>query len=469
MEDLTIIGLFLAEALLAALIAIAFTLKCHYINLYCALEKKYLTQLRKKDLPLYFSSLTIKEIAFNKLFHLKPGKILSLKRLAIKDIFKAQKLISFQTKKYPKNLSLLLLDAEISLLIKNRERFQHIIDNICLPRFLSAKQRAEYLYLSAENELYQTDLSSAVTHISKTLKIYQKKGARFETAVCYQTLCRIYRISGVFDVAFTMLKEAKKTYEELNIPAKLAETEAYFGLIEIGRENFKTAEEYLNSAAKICQENSLQETLAHINNWQGLILYLNNQHTKATKLFSSVLSSSNEPPAQAYAAEMLARIELKKENYDKALTYADKAVLYAKKQNLTPNIFENLYLKAEIYYNIQNYTQSRQILTELIKQKTPPTTIYYPANAYTLLGMVELKENNLNKARTLFKQALDLEHAQNRLKGAAIDYNNLAELSRLTGNLAEAKTYLKQALKYATKIDDKELINYLQSKNLDQE
>lgn len=466
MEDLTIIGLFFANALLAALIAIAFTFKCRFINQYYRLEKEYLEKLRKKDLPLYFSALTVKEEAFNKIFHVKPNKVLILKHLAIKDIFTAKKLISFQTKKYPKDLSLLLLDAEISLLTQNRERFGHIMDSIRLPHFLSKKQQAQYLYLCAENELYQTDMLSATAHASKALKIYQKKGDAFASAVCYQTLCKIYRISGFFDVAFTMLKEAQKIYEELNIPAKLSETEASFGLIEIGRENFKIARDYLDSAAKICQQNNLKQTLAHIKNWQGLTLYLDNQPQKAAKLFEAALKTSKEPPAKSYAAEMLARIELKQKQYDTALKYANKAILYAKQQNLTPNIFENLYLKAEICYATKNYIESRQILTELIKQKTPPTAIYYPANAYTLLGMVELKENNLNKARTMFKQALDLEHAQNRLKGAAIDYNNLAELSHLTGNKAEAKTYLAQAIKYAQEIDDKELTEYLKSKQL---
>ena len=466
MEDLIIISLFLAQALLAALIAIAFVLKCRIINEYYKLEKKYLSTLSKKDLPLYFSNLALKEEAFRKALRLKPSKILALKRLAIKDIFKAQKLISFQIKKYPKDLSFLLLDAKISLLIENRERFEHIMDSICLPRFLSQKQRAEYLYLSAENELYQTDMCSASFHISKALKIYQKKGGIFETAVCYQTLSRIYRISGVFDVAFTMLKEAKNIYEKLNISAKIAETEAYFGLIEIGRENLKTAQDYLDSAAKICQQNNLNQTLAHIKNWQGLILFLNNHPKKAAELFDTVLKTSKSFPALSYAAEMLARIALKQKKYDKALNYADSAILYAKKQNLAPNIFENLYLKAEICYASKDYLNSRKILTELIKQKTPPSTIYYPANAYTLLGLVELKEKNLDRARTLFKQALDMEHAQNRLKGAAIDYNNLAELSRLTGNSEEAKTYFTQAMEYAQQIEDKELIKYFKSKKI---
>ena len=80
------------------------------------------------------------------------------------------------------------------------------------------------------------------------------------------------------------------------------------------------------------------------------------------------------------------------------------------------------------------------------------------------MGAVELKENNLDKARTLFKQAADLEHAQNRLKGAAIDYNNLAELERLNGNKTTAQTYLEQAVRYAEEIGDDKLKSYLQAK-----
>jgi hypothetical protein len=74
------------------------------------------------------------------------------------------------------------------------------------------------------------------------------------------------------------------------------------------------------------------------------------------------------------------------------------------------------------------------------------------------------KEHNLSQARTLFKQAADLEHAQNRLKGAALDYNNLAELERLEGSETVAKTYLEQAIRYAEEIEDEELKSYLQSK-----
>ena len=57
-----------------------------------------------------------------------------------------------------------------------------------------------------------------------------------------------------------------------------------------------------------------------------------------------------------------------------------------------------------------------------------------------------------------------MESSLNRIKGAAVDYNNLAELSLREGHKEEAEKYLRRALEYAETLADKELINYLKSK-----
>lgn len=64
----------------------------------------------------------------------------------------------------------------------------------------------------------------------------------------------------------------------------------------------------------------------------------------------------------------------------------------------------------------------------------------------------------------MFKQAVDLEHGKNRLKGAAIDYNNLAEIAKKQGYRDEAEIYLLQAVKYAEETDDNKLKTYLKNK-----
>lgn len=464
MKDLTIVILFFAEIALIVAILLIFLARIRFLNQVSALSKKRLNTLKKKDLPLFYSTADIRSEVTAKFLHRPPKKEIVLSRIAYKNPAYAAKFLERAVKKEPQNIKLLLLDAEISQILHHQNRFSHIMEQIRLPRFLSKNIKAQYLRLNASNELFQTDMLTASKDVSKALKIYQKLNFSYEEAECYWTLAQIYRISGVFDVAFTMLKEAKKIYKDLKINAKIAETEAYFGLNEIGRENYQTASEYLTKASKICIKYNLHNTLADIENWQGLIAFLTKHKKEAEKMFTNALNKTQNLPTKTFAAEMLTRIYMQNQNFNKAMEYNNLALTYAKKQQHRPAIFENLYLKAEIYYTQKQYDECRKVLTALIKEKTPPSAIYYPANAYTLLGLVEFKQNNTDMARTLFKQALDLEHAANRLKGAALDYNNLAEVSRLTGNLPETEKYLHLALKYAEEIEDEELQNYLKSK-----
>ena len=457
-------ALFLTSFALSLLILGIFILRFRLLNHQRIIAKKYLLKLQKQELPYtYFSSAVIAE-SKHKFWHLTPQKITILKRAAMKSVELSAPLIRNAVKHQPQNAELLLLDAEISLLLNHRQDFLHLIEQIRLPRFCPRYLKARYKLLAAKSNLYQTDMLSASVAASLALKIYQRLGFAYEEAECYATLAQIYRISGVFDVAFTMLKDAKKIYKKLKLFAKVAEAEAYFGLIEIGRENYSAATEYLESAKAICQKHNLIKTEADICNWQGLTALLTNDLTAAHQEFTTALKNTQSLSTRSFAFEMLARLYFQKKDYKKALTNTDSALKLYQESHHKAGIFETLYLKAEIFYIKQDYDESRRILTALIKEKTPPSAIYYPANAYTLLGAVELKNNNPDKARTLFKQAADLEHALNRLKGAAIDYNNLAELERLNGDNKTAQTYLKQALCYAEEIGDNELKSYLKTK-----
>lgn len=464
MQDFTLTSLLFASFVFSLLILGGFILHFRLLNHDRILANKYLKTLKKHDLPFFYSTHAVIAESRNKFFGLPHKQEIILCRTATKSLSLSAPLIRRAIQKSPQNFALLLLDTEVSLLLNKQADFLHLVEQLNLPSFCPAHLKAKYLLLTAKAELYQTDMLSASSHASRALKIYQRLGYTYEEADCYQTLAQMYRISGVFDVAFTMLKEAKKLYKEIKLTAKIAETEAYFGLTEIGRENYKPANEYLRSAEKICLKYHLYQTLADICNWQGLAALLTEDLPTALQKLTAAFNNSKTLATQSFAAEMRSRLYLKQKHYTKALKEADTALNLYRKQRHKPGIFEALYLKAEIYYIQKNYPACRTILTALIKEKTPPSAIYYPANAYTLLGALELKEHNSSQARTLFKQAADLEHAQNRLKGAALDYNNLAELERQEGSETLAKTYLEQAIRYAEEIEDEELKSYLQAK-----
>lgn len=545
MQDLTLTDIFFIPLLLGGLAVLCFAARIRLLHRCRVAADASLHPLRQKDLPLFYSSYYLKQSCVRRFFRLPQTLEAGLAALAAETPAAALPEVQKALRAAPHNWRLQMLCAELCRILNRRAEFQHIVEQIRLPspasvlfrvplsapaflRFplpVPSALKADFLLLTALGELYQTDMYSASAHCSQALRLYQKNGFAWEEAECYMALAQIYRISSIFDVAFTMLREAKKIWQELGIPAKQAETEAYFGLAEIGRENYAAAEEYLAAAARICAEHNLIQTGADVKNWQGLTAYLRHEDDRAAEVFSAVACSkatlsatvstpshpkpntdtTTTPPtsdtnfphpasditisdiaaaaapatataqalskphavsaeARAFAVEMLARISLRRKQYSEALCRADEALALHQKSRHRPGIFENLYLKAEILYASDDYEQSAGILTALIKEKAPAFTTFYPANAYTLLGLINLRQDRLNTARTLFKQAIDLENSQNRIKGAAIDYNNLAELALREGSGEEARTYLQQALSYAEMLEDEELKNYLKAK-----
>lgn len=448
-----------------ALFIATILVRLRYIKLCKSLQNKYLNIASTKDIPIFYTTSLIKQEAKGKFFKLSPKLETVLSKALTKNLTTNTKLLENTIKKHPNDYKLLLLYAKACLLNGNQITFDHILETIKIPFYAHKYCKANYYYLKAQYNLHQTDMMSASKDYSKALKIYKNLHYTYEEAECYLALSQTYRISGIYDVAYTMLKEAKKIFSLLKINAKVAETTAYMGLIELGRENYAPAKEYLQEALDICKTNNLDKTSNDIKNWQGLVLFLEKDYNKSKKCYSEIAKNSHSSlQSLGFAQEMLARISIKNNQLKSALTHANQAIKIYNQTNHHVGIFENLYLKAEILYQQENYNQSKEILTALIKQKTPHSTTYYPANAYTLLGLINLAENNINLATTLFKQALDLEHSQDRLKGAIVDYNNLAEISKLKGDKEEENKYLNLALRYARDIDDKELIDYLQKK-----
>lgn len=466
MKDFGIDTLFLTEIILCLIIYTAYQIRIRLLQRCKIAAKESLIPFKSKDISFYYSSYAVKQECIHDFFHLPQTEFTKLSLTATQapqlcDIIPA---IQEALQKNPHNISLLLLNAHILLLCNKPLLFRHIMENLQISSFAPRHLKAQYYFLKAHSEIYQTDMHSASAHLDKALRLYKKLGFMYEEAECYLLLSQLYRITGIFDVAETMLKEADKSFRQLKMTAKKAECMAYYGLISFGREQYDFAIQYLAGAAAIAKRGKLIRSYADINNWLGLAFYMNRKAGKAEKHFLIALKNAQTKECKAYATEMLSRVRYQNRDYKNALKYIETALSVSDFQVNPAGFLENLYIKAEILFARKEYLQSKKILTRIIRKKLPPSVPFYPANAYTLLGLIHLKENDLNKAKTLFKQAVDLEHGKNRLKGAAVDYNNLAEIARMEGNTKVAEIYLKQALTYAKNIEDKELQAYLKAK-----
>ena len=311
MQDLTLTDIFFIPLLLGGLAILCFAARIRLLHRCRVAADASLHPLRQKDLPLFYSSYYLKQSCVRRFFRLPQTLEAGLAALAAETPAAALPEVQKALRAAPRNWRLQMLCAELCRILNRRAEFQHIVEQIRLPspasvlfrvplsapaflRFplpVPSALKADFLLLTALGELYQTDMYSASAHCSQALRLYQKNGFAWEEAECYMALAQIYRISSIFDVAFTMLREAKKIWQELGIPAKQAETEAYFGLAEIGRENYAAAEEYLAAAARICAEHNLIQTGADVKNWQGLTAYLRHEDDRAAEVFSAVACS----------------------------------------------------------------------------------------------------------------------------------------------------------------------------------
>ena len=449
-------------------IVIFFITYCSYVEKYQNLRSRYY-QLLNRDLPLFYSAYFIKQEAWRQTLKLKPTQLTALYRLAFKNPLLAQKIsnksILFTSNRH--KAEWLLLSAELNLINHNFNRCYEQLQAIANPRVLPLPLQAKYLYLTARYELYQTDMKNAADHLSRAIKIYKKKNYdayHYEYAQCVSAMAQIYRISGVHDAAFSLFHEAQKIYENLHIPAKEIEIKAYLGILEIGTENFELAESYLTAAHQQASLLKYFQTEADIENWLGLTAFIKKDYNVAEQFLLSSLRHNTNIHTKAFTSEMLARLYYVTDQQAQALKFIKLALTHHAKQNNLIGIFENQYLRAEIYFNNQDYDKSKRLLNSLIKQYRYNSSCLDLANAYTLMGVIEFKLNHLDTARTLFYQALDLEHSKDCTKGAAVDYNNLAEIARRTKDIKIMKQYLTQALQYATDANDSELISFIEAK-----
>jgi len=355
-----------------------------------------------------------------------------------------------------------LLNLELNLLTSSIENISPI--DFKLPFYAPAPLKAKYLYLNALISAYKTDFNTATKDLNRALKIYKKHKHFFECGQCYIELSKIYKICGCFDITSTLLLEAYKIFSNhIFVPQKLAEIKAYLGLNELQYENYSNAISYLKEAISLSNKHSLVTTSANSSNWLALAYFLNKDYEKSLKTLNKITSKKLPLPTLLFKLELLARLH-KDSSPQIALKHLNKALKIAQKLNNTQELFELNFLKAEIYYSTSNYQKASLILTDLINQKSSPNAPYFKANAYSLLGLIALKLNNLKRAKNLIKTSLDLELSKSRFSAIAIDYNNLAEVEKQKNQTSTSKQYLKLALDFAKSSNDQQLISYLEEK-----
>lgn len=354
----------------------------------------------------------------------------------------------------------LLATAHIAHLLFKDDHLTNIILKIKKKK-LPAKLAAYKNYLSAFAYLQNGDMLSASEQASAALKFFQKKRCFFEEAQSYLLLAEIYRVSCVNDVAQTMIESALKIFESTKLQLFKAQTIAILGMLML----FENRIDEANNKLKLAKDISFSDELtADIFNQIALLRLAQKDEKSALKCSRQALTiylKQHNKRGEAFSRQLIGHFLLNNGKAAQAYASARKAsILYLEQQNFSAYA-ETLYLQARALCQLEKYDQAEKNLRLILSENHKHSLNFHIAHAYSLLALIFLQKNNLQRAKVLLQQSLMLEQNHERCSGLASDYANLALIEKLSGNFEAAKNNLAQALEYAQKSGDKDLLQLI--------
>ena len=348
----------------------------------------------------------------------------------------------------------LLLDAS-----GNKSRAQVAWDNVRdkkLPIYLNA----QYCIHLGESALKNGDMEFASRLFYRAARLFNKSKAFYEEGNVYLRLGTVYRFCFISDVAETLFLSALKTFSALKHEEGIAQAYANLGVLMLGEERFEEAESYFRKALDIYEKMNFSQECAEVKNQQAYLYLLQKDYKKALKLLSITqkeLLALNNINGAAFSFDLRANCLWQMQMYKETIKNAKKAASLYDKANNISGFLESLYLQAQAAFNLNQDDDTENLLRQIIEIGKHDCGCFYLANAYNLLGIVYMKRKDLQRAKGLFQQSLDIEQRGVRLNALAVDYTNIGLVEFYRGHADNAQKHLQTALDLAQQIEDEEL------------
>ncbi len=386
--------------------------------------------------------------------------------LVLQTIFDARKACP-KLKKFirekPKYYPALLYLAYVYLQNGEKEKALLCLNNIA-PEKLKKISAAQALYLQAFFDLDDGNMLPSSQKANTAAKIFKKNKAFFEEAQTYCLLGVIYRTAIICDVAQMMFDTALKIFKNQNLVLQQADAYGNLGMLMAIQQRFAEADDYYQKALEIFSAHRKYIKIAEIYNQQALLLLMQNDLVAAQNTATKALQQHQkhkELKGVALSYDILAQIAWNRKNFDTAFEQASLAKeIYLKNKNYSA-AFECMHLLALSLFSQEKFDEAEKILRQITKKNVPHFSNFHTANAYNLLGLIYLQKKDLDRAKALFNQSLDLEQFNNRLSGIATDYANIGLVEMKCGNFEQAQKTIHTALEYAKANHDDELVELI--------
>jgi len=221
--------------------------------------------------------------------------------------------------------------------------------------------------------IMKADTARAVDYLTKALELTKNNEsnpalvARGNTLVALGTY---HHMNGMYKKALPYYFEAEKLFSGMNENRSLVTV--YNRLADIFKRIYQQEKYELYSGKLIEISEQLNDDMVTImaKNLKADILHTNNKIDEAEILYREMLEmgiKTNNLQVMATSTFFLARIEVRRKNYEKALELYEKSYELFIKQGLVINYCETLSWIADTYYNLKQYSKGLQKANESIE------------------------------------------------------------------------------------------------------
>lgn len=357
-----------------------------------------------------------------------------------------------------------LAGAEAALLNADTGSAAALIDGF---ESRSAAEKARLNYLQAWLALEEGDLLSASEKAAAAAKLFQKLGFTYEEAAAYLLSGTIYRVSAVTDTADFMLRSAAELFGFTGATAKEAETWGNLGMLMVMQQRYEEAAGCFDKAEKLFNLSQDHAGATEIINQQALTALICEDYTRAERLAKQAQKAFRQlkdARGEGLSFDILAQIAAARGKWKQTLSAARNAQkFYRQSQNIS-GLMEMEYLEAQALAEQKEETAAEKILRRIIDRDKRDKSCFHVANAYNLLGLIYLRQDDLRRAEGLFQQSLSAELQNERFYGAAIDYANIALTAYRRGHKEQGDKNREMALRCAKDAGGEDLLKLLETK-----
>lgn len=304
----------------------------------------------------------------------------------------------------------------------------------------------------------QAEPEKAGYYVDKLSELAAKSNNDYVHSENYYTKSSHQALKRNRDSSLFYMKKALHYAEKSQSPRMLTRTNVFLGVIYRMHDKNDSALFYIDKAIELSEkyDDSLCYAVALFN--KGAIYSQSSNFEKALEYYLVADSiQSRTPKLKSNSVETLleiAMIFMQFKNYDKAETYANRALKVSEEIGYKRHQVESETRLAMIAYRRKEYEKAEDKFNSVLEYFVAVNDKRKEAQILLTLGTINLDQGKLGKANNYFRAALDISREINAQDNIIIGLKGIGLIKREEKKYIESQKYYTEALEISRSIPD---------------